>query len=85
MVDLSVLIKDMELKEALDNNQIMGTGGTSTNSGWSGQNFDSYDGIDAAKSGLIGNESTSWLEGTVSGSGTLLFGTKFHQKILMMS
>ena len=81
MVDLSVLIEDMELREALDNNQIVWTtGGTSTNSGWSGQNFDSYDGVDAAKSGLTGDQSTSWLEGIVTGSGTLSFWYKISSE-----
>ena len=76
-VDLSILVRDLELSEALDNyGLIWSTGPTVSARGWSGQNFDSYDGEDAAKSGNISHNETSWLQADASGAGTLSFWYK---------
>ncbi len=40
---------------------------------WTGTFFPSHDGIDSARSGVIGNSSESWLETSVTGPGTLGF------------
>jgi hypothetical protein len=40
---------------------------------WSGTFFPSHDGIDAARSGAIGNSGESWLQTNVTGPGTLGF------------
>ena len=81
MIDLPITIKDMELREALDNYEMVwSTGGTTTNQGWSGQGFDSYDGEDAAKSGTTFDNGISWVEASTSGSGTLSFWYKISSE-----
>ena len=80
-IDLPITIKDTELREALDNYELVwSTGGTATNQGWSGQGFDSYDGEDAAKSGTTFDNGISWLEASASGSGTLSFWYKISSE-----
>ena len=59
------------LATALDNSSlIFMTDGSAT---WYGQTAFSHDGIDAARSGTIGNSHQTWLETTVTGPGVLSF------------
>ncbi|MBC8094713.1 MAG: hypothetical protein H7Y43_02765 [Akkermansiaceae bacterium] len=59
-----------DFNTALENNLVWTTGGDAP---WFTQSTTTYDGIDAAKSGMIGHDQYSWLETTVTGPGTLSF------------
>lgn len=59
------------LGDALDNTSLSWT--TGGDSSWYGQTGNYYSGGDAAQSGSIGNNQSSYLETTVSGPGTLSF------------
>lgn len=58
------------MSEALDTNLIFTTGG---DEGWISQTETYYYDSDAAQSGDITNEQTSWIQTTVSGAGTVSF------------
>ena len=59
------------LATALDNTELsFTTGGASS---WQGQTSRTHDGVDAARSGTLGNSQTNWLQTTVSGSGSISF------------
>jgi len=58
------------LQNALDNYLPWSSGGSAS---WYLQTTQTHDGVDAARSGAIGNNQESWLETTVSGPGYLSF------------
>ena len=59
---------------ALDNTSVsFTTGGTAS---WFPQTSTSHDGVDAAQSGAISHNKSSWMKATVSGSGTFSFWWK---------
>ncbi len=62
------------LADALDAPQLTWT--TGGNQTWVGQTTVRHDGVDAARSGAIGNNQQSWLQTTVTGPGTLTFWWK---------
>ena len=59
------------LPTALDNTSVSFTTGGSAS--WFPQTDTSHDGVDAARSGLISDNQSSWMKATVSGSGTFSF------------
>ena len=59
------------LVTALDNPSLTWT--TGGNGNWAGQAEITHDGVDAAQSGILGNNQTTWIETTVTGPGTLTF------------
>jgi len=64
----------VELPEAVDNaNLVWGTGGDAD---WFGQVNVTYDGIDAAQSGAVGDGQTSWVQTTVFDVGSVGFRWK---------
>ncbi len=61
----------LDLPEALDNHDLVWIqGGDAV---WNPQIAETHDGIDAAKSGQITHNQTTWIETTVSGAGTISF------------
>ncbi|MEI7947597.1 MAG: S8 family serine peptidase [bacterium] len=66
-----VLFQTIGLPEAVDNTTVPWTTGGSAK--WYGQNIVSNDGVDAAKSGTIGNRQWSWMETQVVGPGNASF------------
>ncbi len=59
------------LADAVDNTALtFTTGGYSS---WIAQSTYSHDGVDAARSGTLGNSKTNWLQTTVSGTGSISF------------
>jgi hypothetical protein len=73
----TVTIKDDDrsLAEALDVPGWTWTTGGNTPA-WVGQTVVTHDGMDAARSGVIGNNQTNWIETAVTGPGTLSFWWK---------
>jgi uncharacterized repeat protein (TIGR02543 family) len=71
---LTAVFVVLDLPEALDNPDLAWTSGGDVN--WFPQTAASHDGIDAAQSGAIVDYQTTWVETTVSGSGTLSFWWK---------
>ncbi|MBP5786921.1 MAG: InlB B-repeat-containing protein, partial [Kiritimatiellae bacterium] len=63
----------LPLPTALDTSLSFTTGG---NAGWFGQTTENHDGVDAARSGKISHSQNSWMQTTVSGTGTLSFWWK---------
>ena len=61
----------ISLAAALDNTSLTFTTGGSAS--WYGQTAVSSDGVDAARSGAIGNSQQTWLQATVTGPGVLSF------------
>ena len=61
----------VSLATALDNTRLSFV--TDGDAPWYGQTQKSYDGMDAARSGAVGNYQKSWMETTVTGPGTLSF------------
>lgn len=61
----------ISLATALDNTTLTFTTGGSAS--WYGQAENSSDGVDAARSGAIGNSQQTWLQTTVTGPGVLSF------------
>lgn len=61
----------VSLQAALDNYDLTFT--TGGDAPWYGQTEVSHDGTDAARSGVIGDNQSSWMETSVSGPGTLVF------------
>ena len=59
------------LATALDNNTLTFT--TGGNADWFGQGKTTYDGTDAARSGIITHNQNSWMQTTVTGPGTFSF------------
>ncbi len=73
-VSTAVLAAAPSLTEALDDtNLAWTTGGAAV---WFGQTTVTHDGVDAAQSGVIGNDSESWVQTTVTGPGNLIFWWK---------
>ncbi len=70
-VAVTAVVADRSLPEALDNDVLVWTTGGDAN--WVGQTVVTSDGVDAATSGMVTNNSLSWLETTVTHSGTLSF------------
>ncbi len=62
------------LQEAFDDTNLVWTSGGAAV--WSGQTSITHDGVDAGKSGVIGNDSESWVQTTVTGPGALTFWWK---------
>ena len=62
------------LGDAVDAPQLTWT--TGGNQPWVGQTTVRHDGVDAARSGAIGDSQESWLQTTVTGPGTLVFWWK---------
>ncbi len=62
------------MADAVDNTSLSWTTGGDAN--WFGQTANSHDGVDAAQSGAIGNNQSTWLTATVTGPGTLSFWWK---------
>lgn len=67
------------LADALDAPQLTWT--TGGNQPWVGQTTVRHDGVDAARSGAIGNDQQSWLQTTVTGPGTLSFWWKVSSEV----
>ncbi len=68
----------IQLAVALDNSTVpWRTNGASS---WLGQTSVSHDGVDAARSGAIGNSTTTWMETTVNGPGTANFWWKISSE-----
>ncbi len=63
----------LPLAEAVDNDALSWT---TVNTAWTGHGLVSHDGLDAARSGTIGNSGTSTMQTTVTGPGTLTFWWK---------
>lgn len=61
----------LDLAEALDTTNLLWT--TGGDSPWTGQTAVTWDCIDAARSGVIGNLGMTWVETQVTGPGTLAF------------
>ncbi len=70
----SVRAQSVSLADAVDAPQLTWT--TGGNATWIGQTNTTFDGVDAAQSGVIGNSQESWLETTVTGPGELTFRWK---------
>jgi hypothetical protein len=68
------LVSGQSLSEALDAPQLTWTTGGNTT--WIRQTATTYDGVDAAQSGLITHNQESWLQTTVTGPGSLSFRWK---------
>ena len=69
------VVPQLTLAEALDTTNLTWTTGGSA--GWIAQTITTYDGIDAARSGLITDSQESWMQTTVTnGPGTLNFWWK---------
>src|SRR5207302_629907 len=64
----------LELAEALDTTNLVWT--TNGASPWIGQSLVTHDGVDAARSGAIGDSQTTSFQTTVNGPGTLSFWWK---------
>ncbi len=62
------------LVEALDAPELTWT--TGGDLPWAGQTFMTHDGVDAAQSGAITHNQSSWMETTVTGPGTVVFWWK---------
>lgn len=62
------------LADAVDASQLPWT--TGGNVDWFSQDLTTFDGVDAAQSGLIGDDEESWIQTTVTGPGTLNFWWK---------
>ena len=62
---------EVPLEKALDNMALMlTTGGASA---WYGQEEQTHDGVDAARSGTLGHSQQNWMQTTVTGPGTVSF------------
>jgi hypothetical protein len=68
------------LPEALDNVSLVWTTGGATN--WVGQSRVTFDGVDAAGSGMVSNSAQSWLDTSVTNGGTLTFVWRVSSKEL---
>lgn len=68
---ISISPNDLALDLALDTSGLTWT--TGGNAPWSGQATITYDHIDAARSGTIGNNQSSWMETTVTGPAVVSF------------
>ena len=64
----------VSIPEAVDNGTLSFT--TGGDAAWFGQSSETYDGEDAAQSGRISNDESTWFETTVSGQGTISFRWK---------
>ena len=64
--------KALTLSAAVDNSTLTFTTGGLVST-WYGQTAQTHDGVDAARSGALGNNQTNWLQTTVSGPGTISF------------
>ncbi len=62
------------LAQAVDTTGLVWTTGGDAN--WFGQTTNTHDTVDAAQSGAIGDDESSWIETTVTGPGTLSFWWK---------
>jgi uncharacterized repeat protein (TIGR02543 family) len=62
---------NMALATALDNDALSFTSGGGAK--WFGQTAESHDGVDSARSGVIGNKKTTWLETSLTGPATVTF------------
>lgn len=63
----------ISLPVAVDSELTFATSGDAV---WYGQTTASYDGVDAARSGVVGNNQSSYMETTVTGPGTLSYWYK---------
>jgi uncharacterized repeat protein (TIGR02543 family) len=64
----------LDLPEALDNRELVWTNGG--DEAWIPQIAMTYDGVDAARSGLIADYGSTWIQTSVSGKGTVSFWWK---------
>ena len=71
---LSTSALALPLPDSLDCTNFVWTTGGQTN--WAGQSTETHDGIDAAQSGVIGDEQECWLEAQMTGPGILTFWWK---------
>jgi Zn-dependent metalloprotease len=69
----------IDLPEAVDNTTVSWTTGGSAE--WQGQALVSHDGVDAAKSGTIGNRQASWMETQVAGPGNASFWWRVSSEV----
>ncbi|MBP5787438.1 MAG: caspase family protein, partial [Kiritimatiellae bacterium] len=60
-----------DLRTAVDNTSLSFTTGGSAS--WIGQKVVSHDGVDAARSGVVSSNQTTWMQTTVTGPGTVSF------------
>ena len=70
-VIFSISPSSISLETALDTTELTWT--TGGNLPWSGQTSITYDSVDAARSGAIGNSQSSWMETSVTGPAILTF------------
>ena len=73
-VHVAAAVQTVPLPTALDNSSLNFT--TGGDASWFGQTSTAHDGVDSARSGLIGHSESTWLETTVSGPGILSFWWK---------
>ncbi len=76
-----ILQAETTLADGLDATNLVWTTGGTGNAGWAYEQdlnggATSFDGIDSARSGHIGNNSESWMQTTVVGPGTISFWWK---------
>ena len=70
-ITLSTTVPALTLAAALDNTSLSFT--TGGDAAWTPQVDETHDGIDAAQSGTISANQSSWLQTTVTGAGTISF------------
>lgn len=71
LIPLKVASANNSLRDAVGNNELLWTtGGDAT---WFRETTNSYAGGDAAQSGVIGNEESTWIQTAVTGSGKISF------------
>ncbi len=68
---LALSVRAQTLAEALDTTNLVWT--TGGDAPWFAQTTNTYDGVDAVRSGIIGSNETSWIETTVMGPATVSF------------
>jgi hypothetical protein len=65
------VVRVISIPEAVDSTTLVWT--TSAAQGWAGQAVVSHDGVDAARSGAVGNRQSTWMETQVTGPGDASF------------
>lgn len=71
LIPLKVASANNSLRDAVGNNELLWT--TGGDSAWFRQTTNSYAGGDAAQSGAIGDEESTWIQTTVTGTGKISF------------
>ncbi|KAJ6255725.1 hypothetical protein M0813_11112 [Anaeramoeba flamelloides] len=76
--DRKIIVTDIALDEAVDNTALTFT--TGGDADWFGQNMKSFYDDDSAQSGSLNDNEQSWMETTVTGTGTVKFYWKVDSK-----